>query len=467
MTLLNIFELVVFIYFLGLNGTYIGLNLLSIPVIHRYMQSSGVGVLPRVFSGFSPPISIITPAFNEEATILDTIHSLLELDYPHFEIIVVNDGSIDRTMEILNAELALAHFPEAYRDRLKSEKIRDIYRSTKYNNIYVIDKDNGDRADALNAGVNMAHYPYFCAVDADSVLQKDSLVRIVQPFLEDPHTVACGGTIRVSNGCEKKDGVILKPILPSNIWALFQVIEYLRAFLYGRLGWAPMNGLLIVSGAFGLFHKETFLSVGGYRPDALGEDMELIIRMHRLLKKRKKPYRITFVPDPVCWTKTPETFGRLMRQRIRWHIGHVQALLWNPGLMFSKNGGVAGWVAYPFSLFFEWLGPIVELAGYIVIIWGFNAGWISVEVLLIFLTVSVGFGMLLSTSALLLEEMSFHLYSRPLDIVILLIVALFENLGYRQINTVWRVMAIFRHFWMIVKGEKRWAPPPTVEKDTA
>jgi len=456
MTPLNIFELIVLVYFITLNGVYIGLNVLSVSGIYQYMQSNSVGVLPRIFAGFSPPVTIITPSYNEQSTILDTIHSLLELEYPQYEVIVVNDGSTDDTMKMLQHELLLSPFPEAYRNRLATNAIRGIYRSTRYTNIYVIDKENGDRADAVNAGVNMAHYPLFCAVDADSTLQKDSLTRIVQPFLEDPRTVACGGTIRIANGCEKKEGVITRAILPSSMWALFQVIEYLRAFLYGRMGWVPLNGLLIVSGAFGLFHKETFVSIGGYNKKALGEDMELIIRMHRLLKKRGQPYRITFVPDPVCWTKAPETFYRLMKQRIRWHIGHLQSLVWNLGLMFSKNGGVAGWVALPFSLVFEWFGPIVELTGYVVIIWGYLAGWISFDVFLIFFMVAIGFGILLSTSALLLEELSFHVYPRPTDIIILFLVALFENFGYRQINTVWRVMAIFKHFWMLLMQQSRY-----------
>lgn len=462
MTWLHVFEFTVLGYFLVLNGVYLSLNILSLNGIYRYMQGSRVRGIPRIFAGFAPPISIVIPAYNEEDTIISTLQSILEIDYPRFEIIIVNDGSTDETLAILTRELALVPFPEAYRARLETKPIRRIFRSIKMPRIYVIDKENGDKADAMNAGVNMAHYPLFCAVDADCILQRDSLLRIVQPFLEDDKTVAVGGTLRVLNGCKREGHRLIEPRVSSNFFALFQTIEYLRAFLYGRMGWVPLNSVLIVSGAFGLFRKETFMSVGGYRKECWGEDMELIVRMHRLLRKKRIPYRITFIPDPICWTMVPDNYRDLARQRIRWHLGHIQALVKNIGLMFSRRGGVVGWIAFPFSLIFEWFGPIIEFIGYIVMTAGFYYGWITLDIFQVFLLVAIGFGILLSVSSLLLEELSFHVYPKPIHVIALFAAAVLENFGYRQLNTVWRVYAVGKFLLGgYIKNPPKLSPKPS------
>jgi cellulose synthase/poly-beta-1,6-N-acetylglucosamine synthase-like glycosyltransferase len=299
-------EFVFMLYFIGLNAVYLGLNVISLFTVPRYMELRALRELPQVYSGLEPPISIIAPAYNEQAIIVTSIRSLLQLNYPEFELVVVNDGSKDETLEVLKREFKLVLFPEAYRDRLPSKPVRAIYRSRIYPNLRVIDKENGGKADSTNTGVNAARYPLFCVIDSDSILERDSLHNAVQPFLEDPRTVACGGTIRIANGCRVSGGFLEQPGLPRNPLALFQVMEYLRAFLFGRLGWAPMNALLIISGAFGIFYKEKVVSVGGFRTDTIGEDMELVMRLHRVLTKKGVPYRIAFVPDPVCWTEAPE-----------------------------------------------------------------------------------------------------------------------------------------------------------------
>lgn len=451
-------EAVILSYFVVLNGTYLMLNVLAIGGLHRYMQSRDLVGLPELFPAFAPPVSIIVPAYNEAGHILDTIRSLLDQNYPTVEIIVVNDGSTDDMMEVLREHYRLVPFPEAYRARIATQPVWAIYRSTTQPNLRIIDKDNGGRGDAVNAGINAARYPLFCCVDADSLLQKNSIHLIVQPFLEDPAVVASGGTVRVANDCETRDGLFVRARLSRNPVVLFQIIEYLRAFLYGRLGWALMNGQLIISGAFGLFHKETVVSVGGYRDDTLGEDMELIIRMHRLLCKRDKPYRITFIADPICWTHVPSSLGRLMRQRIRWHIGHIESLLMNRKLLFSRGSGPAGWISFPFSLFFEWFGPVIEVIGYAIIIAGFILGFVTPEIFVIFLVVAIGFGILLSVSALLLEEISFRLYPRPRHIFALFLVAILENFGYRQLNSLWRIAGIYYFLFDAVR--RRLGKPP-------
>ena len=438
-----VIESFILIYFIGLNGVYLLLNILSISGIARYMQSRDVAGLPHLFSGFAPPVTIIVPAYNEEDHILDTLRSLFQHNYPEYEIVVVNDGSNDRTLDIMKKEYSLAEFPEAYRARIRTKPVRGVYHSTVDPRLRVVDKENGGRGDAVNAGINIARYPWICRVDADSILQKDSLMLIVQPLLEDPTVVACGGTVRVANGCKSKDGIFIEADLSKKPLVLFQILEYLRAFLYGRMGWSPMNAHLIISGAFGIYYKETVVAVGGYRHDTVGEDMELIVRLHRMLSEQRKPYRITFVPEPICWAEVPADLKKLKRQRIRWQIGLIESLMMNRGLLFHDKGTFAGWFAFPFALIFEWFGPFVETLGYIIIITGFILGFLSVQAFVTFLILAVGFGVLLSTSALLLEEMSFHLYKKPRHIITLFAVSLIENFGYRQINTLWRMIAVF------------------------
>jgi cellulose synthase/poly-beta-1,6-N-acetylglucosamine synthase-like glycosyltransferase len=437
-------EWFVLLYFLALNAVYVMLILRAIGGVARYMQSRDVAGLPHLLAGFAPPVTIVVPAHDEEAHILQTLQSLRQ-NYPEYEIVVVNDGSTDRTLEVLAVAYGLAPFPEAYRARLKTQPVRAIYQSRVEPRLRVIDKANGGRGDAVNAGVNIAHYPWVCRVDADSILQRDSLMLIVAPLLEDPSVVACGGTIRVANGCKSQDGVFVEAGLPKRPLVLFQVIEYLRAFLYGRMGWSPMNAHLIISGAFGIYHKETLVAAGGYRRDTVGEDMELIVRLHRTLSAQRKRYRITFVPEPICWSKVPEEVGQLRRQRIRWQVGLAESLAMNRDLMFHREGSFAGWFAFPFTAFFEWLGPVIESCGYVFVIAGFALGIVAPSVFITFLLLAAGFGVLLSTCALLLEEISFHVYKRPRHILVLFAFAVLENFGYRQLNTFWRMAAVFRH----------------------
>jgi len=437
-------------YFIGLYMGYMSLNFLSIFAIRRFMQTQKYASVSNTNTGLELPVTLIAPAYNEAETVVDSVYALLQLTYPKYEVLIVNDGSTDNTLDILKKEFDLVEYPEAYRNRIDTEKINMIYVSKKRRNLRVIDKQNGGKADSLNAAINISRYPLFCAVDADSLLQPDSLERVVQAFIEYPETVAAGGTVRIVNGCTISKGFVQKVGIPKNLLARLQVAEYLRAFLFGRLGWEPLNALLIISGAFGLFHKETVISVGGYKTDMIGEDMELIVRLHRIMRKNKKKYRISYVPDPICWTEAPEDLKTLKLQRIRWQRGLTESLTSNISLMFSRNGGVVGWVAMPFMFFFECLGPFIELFGYITISLGFFFGYLSWENTLFFFVVALGFGVMLSSIAVLLEEMSFHIYPSGRYIFILLFVAIIENFGYRQLNSLWRIIAMYQ--WLT--GEK-------------
>lgn len=431
-------------YFIALNLGYLALNLLAFVSIWRAQSAHGAVGLPAAQGDLWPPVSLIVPCYNEQATIATSVRSLLQLEYPEFEIVVVNDGSSDATLDVLVHEFALVPFPEAYRVRLRTQPVRSVYRSARHGNIRVIDKQNGGKADALNAGINDARYPLFCSVDADSILSRDSLKRVVEPFLEDADTVAAGGTVRIANGCTVQEGFLVAPGLPRNPLALVQVIEYLRAFLFGRLGWSPINALLIISGAFGVFRKEAVVEAGGYRTDTLGEDMELVVRLHRQRRLAGKPCRITFVPDPICWTEAPEDLATLRRQRVRWQRGLAESLALNRGLLFHPRGGTPGWLAFPFMLVFEWFGPVVEVAGYAFMFVAFLLGIVSLQALAVFLFAAIGLGVLLSVNALLLEEISFHIYTRARDTLRLVIAVLIENFGYRQLNSLWRLYGLFR-----------------------
>lgn len=440
-------------YFILLNVSYLALNLLSIFALHRNNQEKLLEGLPQVFTGLEPGISLLVPAYNEEATIIASVRSMFQLTYSDFEIVVINDGSRDNTLEVLKREFALLPFPEAQRDGLATKPVRGTYRSMKYPNLRVIDKENGGKADSLNAGINAARHPLFCGVDADSILSRDSLQRVAKPFLTHPDMVATGGTVRVANGCEVTDGFLTKVGLPTNIWALFQVVEYLRAFLFGRLGWSKINAMLIISGAFGLFRTDVVTAVGGYRANTIGEDMELVVRIHRMLRQQGKTYRIEFVPEPVCWTEAPEDWKTLKNQRVRWQRGLSETLASNWGLMFSRKGGPPGWLAFPFMMLFEWLGPLLELGGYLFMVYAYAFGLISWSAFFVFLFMAIGLGILLSASGLLLEEMSFHMYPKFRQLAMLMLVVVMENFGYRQLNSWWRLLGLYR--WAM-QGESSW-----------
>jgi cellulose synthase/poly-beta-1,6-N-acetylglucosamine synthase-like glycosyltransferase len=432
-------------FFLLLNGTYLLLNGIAIFGMRRYM--SGSRAAERVYAHLQMPVSLIVPAYNEEATIVSSVRALLQLRYQRFEVIVVNDGSRDRTLAELAKEFALEPFPEAYHVQVPTRRIRRIYRSRTHPSLRVIDKENGGgKADACNAGLNAARYPLVYCGDADSVLDPGALERVVLPFIQDSRTVACGGTVRIVNGCTVRGGFLERVGLPRNPLALVQIVEYLRAFLGGRMGWSPMNGLLIISGAFGVFRRQTLIDVGGWRADIIGEDMELIMRLHRVLSARRQPYRITFVPDPVIWTDAPEDLATLARQRKRWQRGLAESLWENRSLLFARGSGAAGWIAMPFFLVFELLGPLIEVSGYAVMTATALFGLLTLDGFVAFMSVSIGLGVLLSTSALLLEELSFHVYPKGRHLLALALVAIVENFGYRQLTAFWRLQALLAWF---------------------
>ena len=442
------------VYFAAINLAYLALNALSAFELRKRLEERLLGLLPRAYSPYELPVSIVVPAYNEAATICTSVRSMLQLEYPELEVIVVNDGSADATLQELSREFELAPFPEAYRRRLESKPVRGVYRSLRFPNLRVIDKENGGRkADAANAGINAARYPLVCVVDADTVLERSSLRRAAAPFLHQPETIAVGGTVRILNGCEVRDGFLEAVGLPGRMLPLFQVVEYMRGFLFGRLGWAALNAVPIVSGAFGLFRREAVVAAGGYNTQTLGEDMELVLRLHRLHRLGRRRYAIAFPPDPVCWTEAPESLGMLHNQRTRWQRGLGESLWLNRALICHPRGGALGWLALPYMIAFEWAAPLIEVAGYVVMTAAFLLGMIDGEAFWTFMLLAISAGMLVSMSALFLEEVSLHMYKRPQELAALIAVALIENFGYRQLTALWRLQGL----WQTATGASaRW-----------
>lgn len=447
------------------------LTIISLRVLPRFMQRQTIHKFPHTETGFEPPISLIVTAYNEESVIVPTVRALLQLDYPEFEILIVNDGSKDNSLAVLTQEYALEPLPVAFRQRIKHKPVKTVYQSKIHPNLRVIDKENGgSKADASNAGINGARYGLFMPLDADTILERDCLKLMVQPYLLNPDTVGVGGTVRILNGCEVREGQLSKIGLPTNWLALFQVLEYTRAFLSGRVGWNYFNALPLISGAFGLFKKEAVIEVGGYSHKSLGEDMDLVLRMHRHFRLSGKPYRVDFVVDPVCWTEAPETFGILKKQRVRWQRGLFDCLWENRQLLFHPRGGPVGWMSFPFLLFLEGISPIFESFGLIFFFACYFAGLVNGEGTTAFLLLSFGTGFLLSISSILLEEVTFRTYQNKKDLSMLIFAAFVENFGYRQLMSLWRLEGTIK--W-ILRTESSWGtmtrnaswsstPPPQV-----
>ncbi|WP_316979185.1 glycosyltransferase family 2 protein [Shumkonia mesophila] len=399
------------------------------------------------------PISLLVPAFNEQATVVENIRSLLALTYPNFEIIVINDGSTDRTLGEMIGAFDLRPAARAFEEAVPHRPIRNIYRSSRHPQLMVVDKENGGKADALNAGINLARMPLVCAMDADSLLENDSLLRAVQPFADDPiQVLAVGGTIRVVNGCTVRAGQVVEVGLPGEPLALFQIVEYLRAFLMARLAWSRLNALMVISGAFGIFKRSAVVAVGGYSLGTVGEDIDLIVKIHRLIHERGINGEVRFVADPVCWTEVPVTLRQLGRQRRRWQRGALETFFTHFRMLGNPRYGAAGLVGFPYLFLADVLGPPLEVLGYLLIplLWG--TGLLGVEYLLAFLALTFVFGVCVSVGALILEELQLHRYPRPRDLALLTLVAVAENFGYRQINNLWRIAG----YWQFLRGAKGW-----------
>lgn len=446
-------DLAALMYFLALNSFYALLLILAIPEIWRHWQMSEDSVLQRLLmSDALPAVSILVPAHNEEVTIASSVLSFLTLQYPRFEVVLVNDGSKDRTLDVLVREFDLYQVPPAYPRTIDTQTVRGVYRSRLHSKLVVIDKANGGKADSLNAALDAARYPYVLAVDADTLVESDALVRLARPFLLGVPVAAVGGTIRVANSCRVEMGRVVDARVDTRWLPGCQVVEYLRAFLFGRLGWNRLGGNLIISGAFGLFKREYMLAIGGYRTGNVTEDMDLAVRLHRYLYEHDIKAAMPFIPDPVAWTEVPSSLRVLGRQRERWHRGLLGTMITHRGMLFNPKYGRVGMIAMPFFMFGELIAPLVELAGYLFTIVGLALGAISVKFAVLFFVVAVGYGMLLSLWAVALEDLTFRRYRHAGDTLRLFGFIVLEGLGFRQMTVWFRLQA----FWNYLRGVESW-----------
>lgn len=453
MEVLEPFNWFVIGYFLLLNTSYIVLVLFSFIHIRRQLRHSSVYKMTGLFSSeLYKPVSILAPAYNEEATIIESVDALLQIQFPDFEVIVINDGSTDTTLERLREHYELYEVPPPLEMPVDHKTIRQVYRSRRHRELVVVDKENGRKADALNAGLNVADKELVCAIDADSILEPDVLMKMLRAFVEDDRTIAVGGIVRVANGCTIRHSVIEEVDMPDSYLPRIQALEYLRAFLFGRVGWDYMKSLLIISGAFGVFDRAAVLKVGGFLHDTVGEDMELVVRLHRYHKDNDIPYNIRFLPEPVCWTQVPEDWETLGKQRNRWQRGLFDTLWRHRSMLFNPRYGRLGMLAMPFFLFFELLGPVVELLGFLYFFIVLALGAINTTFVLLFFCAAILLGMILSVSAVLCEEFTFRRYPNIGDVALLAGYAFLENIGYRQIHTWWR----FRGLVDFLKGNLEW-----------
>jgi len=429
-------------YFLVINGVYVGLYVISFAEIADYVRREVFSGFSELFtSNYAPPVSVVVPAYNEEATIAESVRSFLTLHYPLHEVVVVNDGSKDATLEVLMREFDLYESDQPVRLQLETAPLRGVYTSPT-ERLVVVDKESGGKSDALNAGVCAASYPLVCCLDADIILEEDALLRVARPMIESSAVAAVGGIVRVANGCEFEKGRIIEVKTPKKALPNLQIVEYLRAFIAVRTAWSKLNCLLIISGAFGMFRRRDLILVGGYSDDTVGEDMELTTRIHRVLRENDRRYKISFVPDPVAWTEVPDTLRVLGRQRDRWHRGLIDTLMRHRRMLFNPRYGTVGLIGMPYFFLFEFLGPVIELLGYVAFVAGLALGVINAAFALVFFLAAVGLGVLLSTAAVFLEELRLERYPSWRDLVKLVLYGVLENFGYRQLNTLWRAMAI-------------------------
>lgn len=406
-----------------------------------------------------PSISIVAPAYNEEKSIVSSVKSLLNLKYPDYELIVVNDGSRDETLNRLIEAFHLIRTDYQYTISLATAPIRGIYRNSSLPNLVVIDKSNGGKADSLNAGINVANNEYFCGIDSDSLLEPEALLRLASLILdESSETPALGGNILPVNSCKVDNGQVYEIHIPKNLIARLQTIEYLRSFMIGRLGWQQINSLLIISGAFGLFRKDRIIDIGGYltskgkyQKDTVGEDMELVVRISRMLREMKQKFKTLYAYNANCWTEVPEDLKSLKNQRYRWQRGLVDILFFHKKMLFNRNYGMTGMIAMPYFLIFETLGPLFEIQGYILIFLAGFLGILDVNIALMLFISAVLAGVINSLVALLIAEREEQYFSIR-DLVKLVLLAIAENFGPRQWVSLWRVFGQIN----VIFGQSGW-----------
>ena len=450
------FNWAVFGYFILFNGILLATMLIGARVTTRSRRDLRPDAYDDIFANpLTPGVSILVPAYNEEKSILDCVHSLLSTRYPNIEVIVADDGSTDDTFVVLREKYELNEVvvrPTA--DVRIAGNVETVWRSESDPRLTVVRKQNASRrSDALNAALAYATCPLVATIDADSVLADDAMLRIVRPFIDDPdRVVACGGIIQAANGATMRAGHVLERAYPTRLIERIQVVEYLRTFVLARCGWARMRSLLLISGAFGVFRRDVLLDVGGFDNESLAEDLDLVIRIHRHLRDAEVDYKVAFTSDPVCWTEVPGTRESLARQRLRWSQGLAETMWKHRAMMLRPRYGRVGMVALPYYAAFELMSPVVEILGLAALIIGLHLGIVNVPFAILFFLASIGFSFTLSMLALLVDRRMLRSYSdvsgRPA-----LGATLVESLVFRWSHAWWRLRGLG---YTLVKRRSGW-----------
>ncbi len=428
----------VFIITILIFSTYLMLTVFSAISLRKYLRkNSYVDYNSIVSSPLAPSLSVIAPAYNESRTIIDNIRTLLSLYYNNYEVVVVNDGSTDDSLERMIEHYQLEKVNYYFDYRLPCKRIRGVYKSENrsFKKLTVIDKANGGKADSLNAGLNVCRNDLVVSIDADSIMEQDALLKMVKPFMEakEKRVIGAGGVIRIANSCEISGGHINKINLPKQFLPRAQVMEYTRAFLMGRMAWSELDGLLLISGALGMFDREIVIQAGGYKTNTVGEDMEMVVRIRRYMADNKLDYDVVYIPDPLCWTEVPDSLRVLARQRSRWTRGTMETLWAHRKLMFNRKYGKLGMLGYPYWLLFEYLAPIVEFLGILWFIFLAISGRLNWPFFFLLTGFVYFFAVSLSVWSVLFEEITFHKYERRRDVMRLIGTAFLEPVFYHPL----------------------------------
>jgi len=411
--------------------SYLLIGILAVIGMRRHMRL-------RTFTDYSllagspqaPGMSILAPAYNEGATIVENVRSLLSIHYRNLELVVINDGSKDDSLQQLIEHYQLIPVQHEVAGQLPAKPIRAIYKSANpvFHRLIVVDKINGGKADALNVGINVSSQPYIFCIDVDCIIEQDALLKMAKPFLDSTgkRVIASGGVVRIANGCEIQNGRLVKVHLPGSVLPRVQTLEYFRAFLLGRMAWSRLDGLLLISGAFGVFDKEIVIACGGYNHATVGEDMELVVRMRRYMEERRLPYTVTYIPDPLCWTEAPSTYKILGRQRNRWTRGTIETLNMHRIMCLNPRYRQLGLLSYPYWLLFELLAPLVEFGGVLASVFLAAVGALHPAMFLALLGFILSAGILFSMLAILMEVMTYNQYRDTRDILRLALTAVLE-----------------------------------------
>jgi len=453
----SIIDNLILVYSVAITGSYLVLGTIAAYFLRHYMKSARATDYQKIInSPLAPEISIVAPCYNESVSIVANIRAMLNLQYNNYEVIIVNDGSTDdslqRTIEAYELEKVSYYIDE----RLSTRPVRGVYRSRNkaYYNLTVVDKENGGKADALNAGLNVSDHSYVVCLDVDSIIEHDALLKLAQPFLkyQKRKLIAVGGVVHVANSCQIEKGRLIRRVVPRRFLPRIQVVEYARAFLIGRISWSHMNGLLIVSGAIGMFDREVLIGSGGYLPETVGEDMELVVRMRRHMYEQRIPHQVIYLPDPLLWTEVPSDRKTLGRQRNRWMRGTMDTLFMHRKLFFNPKYGSLGMLGYPYWFFFEWLAPIIEVLGVTYLVVMALIGFVNWPLFLSLLLFIYLFALSFSFFSILYEELTFHPYQTPRENYRLFLAAMAEPFIYHPQVVYWSIRGNISY----LRGNRAW-----------